>query len=368
MWSIARAKKILLGFVIVSELFYCASGVCQTTNILILDSEEISRFRSVVSTSYEAQRRADSLQILGYDASKLTPRPLEVVHYEGLLENNPDRIDTRKSFHDIDAVVNLIYFSYLRDSDEAAGKAVEIALAWAGTYQPTGNPINENKFVALFWTYHLFNDAFDESEKVLMEEWMRKIASLQMARERTPNNNWQAKRMKIIGIIGCILDDDSLQQFAIEGFKEFIGTAYYADGTSRDLKQRDALHYHVSGLKPCLSAFINLSKFNADFDLYEYSGESGGSIGKSIEYTVPYARGEKQHAEWVNTTVKLDKERAAAGLAEYQPGMFFDPRKARSAFEWAVYYDADWYDILGDSDDYASTWIGLLNSPLVRMK
>ncbi len=169
----------------------------------------------------------------------------------------------------------------------------------------------------------------------------------------------------MIGIIGSITSNDSLMRFAQRGFRTYINTAYFPDGTSADLTQRDALHYHVGGLKPMLSAAINLSKFDTLFKLYNYPAPSGASIQKSVAYVVPYARGELERPEWVNTTVALDKERAAAGLAEYQPGKLFDPKEAVPLFEWAVYYQPAWYDIVGNQG-FTSTWVGLLNSPLVR--
>jgi hypothetical protein len=355
--------------VIVLQLICTAFSVkAQTTTVVILDQHEINNLKTEVNNSPKARNLADSILLLAEQAFQRTPRPLEVVYYEGLLPTNPNRIDTRISLQDVDVAVNLIYASYLSDDPRYAEKAAEFALSWASRYQPTGNPINENKFVAFYWIYHLFGDVFSEGDKKVMEDWMREIVRMEMERKRTPNNNWQAKRMKMIGIIGCILDDQSYQDFALEGFKKYLGSAYYADGTSRDLRQRDALHYHLSGIKPALSFFINLSSFNNEFELYEFEGDSGGSIKKSLEFTLPYARGEKQHAEWVNTTVKLDKERAAAGLAEYQPGMLFDPADAIPAFEWAIYYNSEWIDIIDANKDFATTWVGLLNSPLIRDK
>ncbi len=358
--------NILRNLLIVFLFSFGLSTLAQTTTMVILDQQEISHLRKQVRKNPEAKTLADSILELAHEAIERNPRPLKEVFFEGLLENDSRRIDTKKSFLDIDATVNLIYASYLEKDLKYGKKAIEFAIAWAEAYKATGNPINENKFVAFYWTYHLFKDQLTNDERQLLEGWMREIVTAELARERTPNNNWQAKRLKMIGIIGCILGDQDYQQFSINGFKEYISTAYFADGTSKDLKQRDALHYHVSGIKPSLSVFINLRKFNPEFDLYEYVGEQGGSIQRSLEYTVPYATGELKRKEWVNTTVKLDKERAAAGLADYQPGMLFDPEYAKPTFEWGVFYNADWYNILSDEGEFTSTWVGLLNSPWIR--
>jgi hypothetical protein len=356
-----RLMLAMAGFLLIT-----AGAFGQTTTIVILSKSEQQTLRRLLEKDLIVKKLNDSIQQLAKAALQRTPRPLEVVHYEGLLNNNPVRIDTRKSLEDVDALVNLIYGSYGGSDAGYKVKATGFVKAWASTYKPTGNPINENKFTAFFWAYFLFRDCFDGPDRQRIEEWMREIATLEMNRNHTPNNNWQAKRLKIIGLIGYILGDVSFQQFALRGCMEYINSAYFADGTSEDLAKRDALSYHIGGIKPCLSVFINFKQFDPAFDLYEYVGADGGSIRKSIEYLIPYATGEKQHAEWVNTTVQLDKDRAAAGLDHYQPGKLFDPEDAKPLLEWACYYNPDWYGILDKEGLHTTTWVGLLNSPEVR--
>ncbi|MGB3850760.1 MAG: alginate lyase family protein [Tunicatimonas sp.] len=351
---------LVISLILLSEATYA-----QTTNVVILDSGEIKNLRRVILQNERAKQLYDSVASLARAHSKEAPRPLKRLYYEGLLETNPDRVDTRKSLQDMDKVISFIYASYGSNDTIFARKTKQFVLAWANAYQPTGNPINENKFVALYWGYYLFQDHFSDREQERVEQWMMAIAEQEMNRQHTHNNNWEAKRQKMIGIIGIVTGNDSLKAFAQRGFRAYINTAYFPDSTSTDLRQRDALHYHVGGLKPMLSAAINLSKFDTLFSLYDYVAPSGASVEKSVAYVVPYARGELERAEWVNTTVALDKERAAAGLAEYQPGILFDPEEAVPLFEWAVYYQPAWFDIVGDQG-FVSTWVSLLNSPLVR--
>ncbi|MGB3585812.1 MAG: alginate lyase family protein [Tunicatimonas sp.] len=351
------------------SLVFQVNGIAQTTNTVLLDSAEIDRLRQQIATHGEVQQLYDSVVDLAELYRTAVPRPLSVLYYEGLLENNPDRIDTRKSLADIDKLISYIYASYGQGGQHYAAQVKRFVLAWSGTYQPTGNTIDENKFCPLFWSYYLFRDYFSSGEQQQVEAWMRTIARKQMERKRTPNNNWQAKRMKIAGIVGCVTNDEEMKQFSLNGLKEYINTAYYADSTSRDLAQRDALHYHVGGLKPLLSIFINLKKFDPAFDLFSYTSPDGASVEKSVAYVVPYATGQKVRQEWVNSKVELDHQRAAAGLEEYQPGILFDPAEAIPLFEWASYYHRAWYSIVHKgSKGYTATWVGLLNSPLVRTK
>ena len=180
---------------------------------------------------------------------------------------------------------------------------------------------------------------------------MLSIATKELERKNTPNNNWQAKRLKIIGFIGCIVGDKPLQEFTLNGIKKYISTSYYPDGTSNDLKKRDAMHYHLSGIEPLLDIIINLKKFNKDFDLYSYEDSVGTSIKGAIDYCLPYISGEKTRREWVNSKVELDKRRAAAGLEEYQPGKLFNPKDAIPKLNWAVYYNPELFEYICGSKD-----------------
>jgi hypothetical protein len=345
------------------------AALAQITEIVILNNKEINNLRELTYHNTTARRVGDSIVVLAERFLNDTPQPLREIFYEGLLDSHPARIETVGCLEDMDKVANLMYASYIKDSRLFSEKAKAFVLAWATTYIPTGNPINENKLSALFWAYHRFKSGFSADEKAITEEWMAKIAQEQMSRQSTPNNNWEAKRLKIIGITGCITENMELKEYAADGFKNYIATAYYEDGTSNDLRDRDALHYHIGGLTPAVATFITLAEFDPLFDLYHYMAPSGSSIQKSVEYTWPYASGEKQRGEWTNSKVKLDKERAASGLEKYQPGRLFDPRDAVPLFEWAGYYNPSWYSLFGKAapdENYLSAWTGMLNSPLVR--
>lgn len=359
--------KHLLFLCIVIQLIVL-NAKSQITEIVLLNETEIERVKELVKISPEVKYFRDSIINEVKKTWKAKPQPVQVIHYEGLLPNHPDRMKTVESLADADRMVNLIYASYFSEIPGLPQKAKQLILAWATTYLPDGNPINENKLTAFFWGFQLFKNYFTSEEQKTVTNWLGKIAAAEQSRAQTPSNNWEAKRLKIIGTAGCILDDENLKSLAAEGFKKYIATAYFADGTSNDLQQRDALHYHIGGIIPCLSGFINLTKYDNRFDLYWFTSESGSSIEKSVEYVIPYATGEKQRKEWVNSKVELDRERAAAGVAEYQPGKLFEPQEAYSMLQWAVYFNPDWFPIFEKEDkpQYRSTWIGFLNSPLVR--
>lgn len=358
-------RELLLLLVLLISLI----SVAQTTEIVILTTDEINNLRELIGSNEKARSHCDSIVVLAEKHLNGKPQAIREILYEGLLDTNPDRIRTVRSLEDMDKVVDLIYASYGIESNAWSLKAKEFVLAWAATYIPTGNPINENKLSALFWAYHLFKPDYSAGERKLAEEWMTRIAMAEMNRTRTPNNNWEAKRLKIIGTVGCITGNTEMKEYAANGFKTYIETAYYDDGTSNDLRDRDALHYHIGGLKPAVAFFITLAPCDSLFNLFNYVATTGSSIRKSVEFTWPYASGEKQREEWTHSKVRLDKERAAAGIAKYQPGTLFNPSDAVPLFEWAGYYNPKWYSLFGKDgvvSNYISTWTGMLNSPMIR--
>lgn len=340
----------------------------QNTYIAVLNGQEQQNLRKLIEESPRVTAMYDSIVSVaeGYLGDK--PNPVGKMFYEGLVNTAPRRMETEKSLADFDKITAMIYASYGGNPKKYRKLIKAYILAWAKAYQPDGNTIHENKFISLFWAYHLFQDAFSKKEQTMVEAWMTQIADKQREREHTPNSNWMAKRHKIIGMVGCITGQQALIDFAVEGFKAYINSAYHPDGTSNDLRKRDALGYHCSGLKNTLTALINCSKFDPGFDMFEYVAPSGSSLRKSVEYVAPYALGEKVHEEWVNSQVTLDKKRAEAGLAKYQPGVLFKEEEGKELFEWACYFEPKWYEILHENAFplYQTTWVGLLNSPLVR--
>jgi hypothetical protein len=58
-----------------------------------------------------------------------------------------------------------------------------------------------------------------------------------------------------------------------------------------------------------------------------------------VHFLVPYCTGEKQHHEFVNSTVRFDRERAANGEKGYQIGHLFRPEEGLKALSLAAYFD-----------------------------
>lgn len=296
------------------------------------------------------------------------PQPLKIIHYEGLLDTDPKRVATEKSLRDMDKIAVLLNAFYGTQNKAYAAKAKNYVLAWIGVYQATGNPINENKFEPLIHAYQVTKSYFSPAEQELVNQWLVKIAEAEMANPNIPENNWKAKQIKLVGTIGLVTENPSYVKYAKENFKAYVDKSLHGDGTSRDLEQRDALSYHTSGLDPLLTFAITLEQLGAGTseDLFRYENPDGGSIQKSVDFVIPYATGEKEYREWVNTKVELDKRRAEEGLAKYQPGKLFDPKESRDTFELACYFDRDYINVIqllseDDYKDYNSWFLVLID-------
>ena len=114
-------------------LFLWVTSVSQETNIVILDSEEVANLRQTLRMDNSVKKMCDSIVAEANTFINHVPRPLETVRYEGLLDNNPDRLNTMKSFVDIDIVTTFIYAGYVSNKPDFGKKAKEIIVAWATT-------------------------------------------------------------------------------------------------------------------------------------------------------------------------------------------------------------------------------------------
>lgn len=89
------AIKIIGGFFIVFVSTITLSA--QNTYIVILDHEEIDQLRKRRASDDDFSILCDSILEEGEKALKATPVPLDVIHYEGLLNTNSLRIKTTNS-------------------------------------------------------------------------------------------------------------------------------------------------------------------------------------------------------------------------------------------------------------------------------
>ncbi len=334
-----------------------------------LDDSQIESLRSLIASEKDARTLVETLE---QDAKKHLgdePTPLVKIDYEGLVNTQPKRIAAVESLRQMDHTALLLRYWQATGNTEAAATMKKIIQAWSATYVPTGNDVNENKLHPLLNAYEALRDtSFSEDEREPVDEWVERLGKHHLKAVKTSDfmTNRYTKHLRLLAICGRILGKDEWQEQTIIGLKRFVTESLRADGTSLDLERRDTLTYHCSALRPPIELCVLAGKEGAE--LYAWESENGGSIKKSIDYVVPFAKGVKTREEWKNTTVELDRKRAAAGLEAYRAGRLFDPKDALRVIEEATFFDESLlplaHKLHGDSDSKYPSWTLMVNEAI----
>jgi len=331
-----------------------------------LGPEQLEKLRALADNDPEAQKLAAEAREAAIPLLDATPQPIEVIHYEGLVNTDPKRIETVSKLREMDDAAALVRYWQLTGDEKAAETLRKFILAWATTYKPTGNDVNENKFYPLFVGYQALRPTFEPADQEKVDAWIEEIAELHASEVRSSDHltNRYTKRLRMLALFSEILDRPEWKGDTEAGIRRFVDNSLFADGTSHDLKRRDTLTYHMSSLKPVIQLCILSGDKGAE--LYRWTGKKGGSLEKSVNYVIPYATGEKTREEWKNSKAGLDKRRAEAGLEKYRPGSLFDPSDALEMMEQASFFDPELTEIvvqLTDSDaERFPTWRMLMNA------
>jgi hypothetical protein len=315
-----------------------------SASTISLTASQRAKLVSLVDSEPEVQKLFRKLKREADASVHEKGNPIAKIRTAGKIETDPLKVESRASLEDMKKLHALGYV-YAITSNSIYGAATRrIILHWAEVNQPTGVPIDETKFEPLFVAYDLTRDAFSIADSKIVEHWLRQMARLELQSAQTnsvtASNNWNSHRLKIVGLIGFLLQDTSLIEQAVRGFKKQIEVNLYPDGSSFDFHQRDALHYHCYDLEPLLVLAIAAQQNGVD--LYDYRAAHGACLAKSVSFLVPYGNGTKTHAEWVHSKVKFDRQRAEAGEKGFSSGSIFDPREARAVFQLAAVFDASY--------------------------
>jgi alginate lyase len=354
---------------LLAGLLVCAWTVESDAQSITLTPAGLNRLRALAAEHRDAaanvaSRRKAAVKALGHE-----PHPVGQLRSEGLLSSDPDKRATHEALADMPRMADLAWAAAIDDDEKLAAHARATILAWCETTEPTGNPIDATSLEPLLAAYDLTRRGFSAAERSRVDAWLKSIAERQIA-ERKPKsasgfNNWNSHRLKIVGLIGFLLDDAGLAQYAVEGFRAQIEADLEADGSSFDFHERDALHYHVYTLEPLLTLAIAADK-NGIRGLYAYVAPKGSSLKKSVAWLEPFATGEQTHAEYVQSRVESDRRRAKAGQQGFKIGAAFEPEKARDVYELASYFEPRYRalacKLAGRRESEFATWPLLLNA------
>lgn len=359
--------KIYLPLFFIFLLFFTPIAKSQ---YLSLDKTELKKLKAIIQSDSSAQKAFSLLEKQAKIALKQEPQPIDTIVSEGHLVTDPKKIKTIKALADLNKIYALAYTYKITNKKDYLTKCLQYIKAWAKVNQAIANPINNTKLDPLFEGYDLIKEEVNVADKLVIEKWLRQIAAIEIVTRRpevgkkSSYNNWNSHKIKIVANIAYLLNDKQYMLFVDTSLKKQIAMNLYADGSGADFKERDALHYHYYTLEPLLVT-ATIIKRATGINYYPYLSNSGSSIQKSVAFLIPYATGEKTHAEFVNSKVAFDRKRAQNKEADYIIGANFNPKKAIDMFISASYFNPEYVNIVnklaGNTAKYAN-WQCVLNA------
>jgi hypothetical protein len=351
-------------------LFGLLSGGGAAAQYVGIDHRGIAQLKQLIRSDAGVRRMYDSLQRIADEALQSAPNPIDTIRTEGLLQGDPRKTATWAAFGDFRKMYALALAYRMTGRRPYLDKATVYLFDWASTNIPRGDPIDDTNLDPAIEAYDMIKGKLVYGENKRIGNWLKRTAQVEIdAPYNQPGrgsatNNWNSHRLKVVGEIAFAIGDVALQQYCIAGLKAQIGQNLLADGSSDDFKTRDALHYHVYDLEPLLKLSIVLRRATG-VDYYTYESPSGSSIKKSVAWLLPYLDGRKTHAEFVNSTVEFDRQRAKNGEAAYKAGTLFDPRNGVATLLLAAWFDDVLMEparqLLGTAEAYPA-WQAVVNA------
>ena len=341
-----------------------------------LDKTEIKKLSALIKSDPAVTKMYRALQASADVALTQTPNPIDTIISEGHLSTDPKKIRTVKSLADMHKIYALAFAYQITTKKEYLEKCIDYMLAWALVNHGMGNPINDTKLDPLLESYDMVKAEIESSKRKTIETWLTQVADAEIASPRfrsankSAHNNWNSHRIKVIGLIGYVLDNQEYKIFTDTSLQTQIRKNLYANGAGMDFEERDALHYHTYTLEPLLK-IATVIKRATSMDYYTYSSSTGSSIQKSMAFLRPFTTGEQVHHEFVNSKVAFDRQRAENKEPGYTIGADFKPEAAIEVLSYAAWFEPGYLEIvkkLMNSPDIYPNWQSVLNAVRVSQK
>lgn len=258
--------------------------------------------------------------------------PLDRIDSEGLLASDPRKVKTAETLKRFDDVTAWAFAARVAPSplkEQCQKRVTETLLAWAKTYKPTGNPINENRFLALFQAADQALPTMKAEQQAKVRAWIKSFVTTS---EKVPLagltdiNNWRTFNLQIRATGAAVVGDQAALKRVSRELDVLLKKTISANGESFDFRHRDALHYHVYNV----SALLNLASMTPQV----LTADAKQRIENSVTFVKPYFLGKKKHLEFKNTQVQFDLDRRNAGEPSYQIHPW-DPREADEVLQLA---------------------------------
>jgi hypothetical protein len=339
-----------------------------------LTNAEVKTLQKAIKSDEKVKKIFEPYKVAAEKAFNETPNPIAKITSQGLLEGNPAKTASLKAVEDAAKIYALAINYRVYNNKAYLNKAAQYLLAWAKVNTPTGDPIDGTKQEDLIAGYDLVRSQLPKDQSAQIDAWLDVFADAQMNSESAKNgrttgfNNWNSHRIKVITMVAYTIHTHKYDQYIFSELEKQLAQNLYADGSSFDFKQRDALHYHIYTLEPLFKAIIPIYRATGK-NYYTFLSKAQSSVEKSVQFLTPFVTGEKTHGEFANSTVQFDRDRARNGEKGYIAGAKFDPNSGLFILSLAAYFDPSYAGIIKKTmgNDYTD-WQLVLNQVREKVK
>lgn len=248
-----------------------------------------------------------------------TPHPLARLHTEGTLPHHGIRDQSIAAERDFDTMA-AFGFAYRLTGDRRYLNAESRFLsAWAETYHPSLNPIDETRFDPVILAFDLTRADLPALVQQQVVALFRAMATGYLDWEdQHPHKdiaNWNSHRIKLATLGAYLTGDPALIARAAAAFRLQVKDNIRPDGSVEDFYKRDAIHYVLYDLEPLTTAALAARAHGQDW--FHTSATGTPSVEMAIHWLLPYATGRKTHQEFVHSRVAFDAARDKAGEPGY---------------------------------------------------
>ena len=251
---------------------------------LTLHDQEITQLKKLIKTDSSAAKQFNPLMNLADLSLKDTPNPIITITSEGRLAGDPLKTATAYALKDMRKMYALSMVYRITKDAVYFKKAETFLMAWATINQPTGDPIDETNLDAAFESYDLLKTKLSAKERSVITRWFRNVADTEINYPRMVRltksgryDNWNSHRLKIIGEIAWLLNDETYQKFITENLTVHIAGNINPDGSSFDYTERDAFHYHIYDIEPLIKLAGIIQRAGGP-DYYHYTTNNNKTL------------------------------------------------------------------------------------------
>jgi hypothetical protein len=273
-----------------------------------------------------------------------SPRPVAELRTEGLLPGQGLHDVSQLAKKDFQKALALAYSWRTTGARQHLASAHRFVLAWARAYRPNFNPIDETEFSQFFEAYAVVRPSLPQRDRMLVDQWGRLFVDGYVRevhrRASGPDaqiTNWQSHRIKIAVAAAVAVGELAALKELEPAYMSQLKANIRDDGSTEDFHKRDSLSYATYSLQPLMETALIARAAGSDW--VSPGSEARTRLSKALDWMVPYARGDKLHVEFKNSSIRFDRVRAEAGVKGHGVAPW-KPANARDLFWLASYFDS----------------------------